>query len=159
MRRLPIAIACALALATAPAAWGQASTGPTATTGVPAPGATTPAPAAGTPAPTLTTDPDPSTAAPATTTQAAPGATATQPAATTQPGATTTTTDDSPNALLVGLAVLLALGAIAVAGWGIARLTAWEPAWLAPVRHSIGEAGYRTGATWAEFRDWLRPSR
>jgi hypothetical protein len=60
--------------------------------------------------------------------------------------------------LLVGLAVLLGLAALGVLLWGLARLTAWEPTWLPRVRHSLGEAGYRAGATWAEFREWLRPS-
>jgi hypothetical protein len=64
------------------------------------------------------------------------------------------------SALLLFVAVLLALAAVAVALWGFARFTAWSPRWLPGLRHAWGEAGYRTGATWAEFRDWLRlPSR
>ena len=52
--------------------------------------------------------------------------------------------------------MLGALALIAVVLWALARLTAWEPRWLPSARHSIGEAGYRTSAGWAEFRDWLR---
>lgn len=155
MRRLmPIVVSAVLALAPAaraqgptattgvPPAAGDQATGPTATTGVPP--ATTTAPAAGAaPAPTATT---PATDAPTTTTGAAAA-----------PPASTGGDDDGPAALLIGLAVLLGLGALAVALWGVSRLTAWEPGWLAPVRHSLGEAGYRAGATWAEFRDWARP--
>ncbi len=61
--------------------------------------------------------------------------------------------------LFVGVAVLLGLAALVVLLWGVARLTAWEPSWLPAGRHALGEAGFRVGSTWAELRDWLRPSR
>ncbi len=64
--------------------------------------------------------------------------------------------DDGPAAWLVGLIVLGALVLLVLVLWGLARLTAWEPRWLPAARHSVGEAGYRTSAGWAEFRDWLR---
>jgi hypothetical protein len=138
MRRLVSAIAalaaCALVLA-GPAA----AQDPTATTGLPAPA------------------PAPSTA------PAAP------PAATTQtPPATSTTTagapaaasdDDGPSPLLVGGIVLAVLALLVLLAAGLIRLTAWEPAWLPRARHALGEAAYRGGATWDEFRDWLRPRR
>ena len=41
--------------------------------------------------------------------------------------------------------------------WAWVRLTAWEPTWLPGLRHAVGEAGYRVGGAWAQFRDWLSP--
>jgi hypothetical protein len=49
--------------------------------------------------------------------------------------------------LLVWL--LLALG----------RAFGWSPAWAPAMRHAWGEAGYRAGGTWGDFRDWLRLGR
>jgi hypothetical protein len=106
----------------------------------------------------------PTTPAPAGTTLGATTPTATTPTTTSTTAAAPATTrsagDDTGLApLLVGLAVLLGLSALAVLLWGIARVTAWEPSWLPATRHSVGEAAYRAGNTWAEFRDWLRPRR
>jgi hypothetical protein len=42
---------------------------------------------------------------------------------------------------------------------GLMRLRGWDPRWLAALRHSWSEAGFRVGAGWAEFSDWLRFSR
>lgn len=124
---------------------------PTATTGLP------------TPAPTSTPAPTTTEAAP-TTTEAAPPATAQTPAApttTTEAGAPAAASDDEdgPSPLLVGGIVLGVLALLVLLAIGLIRLTAWEPAWLPRARHALGEAAYRGGATWDEFRDWLRPRR
>lgn len=144
-----VAVVGALAPGAAAPAWGQET---------PAAPAATPTLPPGTAQPTVPT----TTPAPATTTPA-PAAATTTPA----PNATTTTTaaaapagsgsdGDGPAAWLVGLIVLGALVLLVLVLWGLARLTAWEPRWLPAARHSVGEAGYRTSAGWAEFRDWLR---
>jgi hypothetical protein len=54
---------------------------------------------------------------------------------------------------LLALAALLGLLALAAHrfGWGEER--------LAGPRHAWGEAAYRTGATWADFVDWIRLGR
>jgi hypothetical protein len=62
-------------------------------------------------------------------------------------------------AALVLLAVLGALLLLGLAGWGAARWWAWEPLWLERLRHALGEAGWRTGAAWSEFTDWVRLGR
>jgi hypothetical protein len=90
-------------------------------------------------------------------------ATATTPAATT-PGSVeinapgdTDSADTSP--AVVGLLVAAVLALLVLAAWGLLRLTAWEPAWLPRLRHAVGEAGYRFGGGWAQFRDWFSPNR
>lgn len=144
-----LAALAVLALGVAAPAWGQATVPPTPT--LPAD-------------PALPTVPTTSGAPPPTTTSATPPAATTTPPA---PGTATTTTtaaapaagdsdDDGPPAWLVGVIVLGALALLAIVLWGLARMTAWEPRWLPAARHSVGEAGYRTSAGWAEFRDWLR---
>jgi hypothetical protein len=55
--------------------------------------------------------------------------------------------------------VIGALGALLVlacAAWALARRRAYEPHWWLSLQHSLGEAGYRTSSTWAEFSDWAR---
>jgi hypothetical protein len=55
--------------------------------------------------------------------------------------------------------VVAALGALlvlAAAAWALARRRAYEPHWWLSLQHSLGEAGYRTSSTWAEFSDWAR---
>jgi hypothetical protein len=54
----------------------------------------------------------------------------------------------------VGLLLL-----VAAIGWAAARWWAWEPRWLVRSRHATAEAGWRTSAAWAEFRDWVRLGR
>lgn len=57
---------------------------------------------------------------------------------------------------------LAALGAALVLlglAWAIARAFAYEPSWMPALRHSFAEAGFRTSATFAELRDWLRLGR
>lgn len=116
--------------------------------------------------PTVTTTPG-QAPAPGPTTQAAPAATPTTPAPAaagtpapaTQAGAPvaaaeTPARDDGPEAwtwaVLAGAIVLAAL-----LGWALVNATG-RIGWLAPVGHSMGEAGWRISLRWAEFRDWLR---
>jgi hypothetical protein len=125
---------------------------PTATP--PAPTATTPAPTATTPAPTPA--PAGTTPAPAGTPQPAPEVSddAIRAAAETNgKGA-----DKAPGPIIL-LAVVGGLLLVAAAWWALARWWAWEPAWMVRARHATGEAGWRTSAAWAEFRDWLRLGR
>jgi hypothetical protein len=65
----------------------------------------------------------------------------------------------STPAPLVALAILVGLLALAALVWAITRWFAYEPRWLPGARHAASEAGYRAGATWAEFSDWLRLGR
>jgi hypothetical protein len=57
-------------------------------------------------------------------------------------------------AIVVG--ALGALLVLACAAWALARRRAYEPHWWLSLQHSLGEAGYRTSSTWAEFSDWAR---
>lgn len=57
-------------------------------------------------------------------------------------------------AIVVG--ALGALLVLACAAWALARRRAYEPLWWLSLQHSLGEAGYRTSSTWAEFSDWAR---
>ena len=142
MRRLrPLLLALALLVACAPAA--------------PAATRTSTAPAAGG-APAAAT-------APATT--PAPGPTyAPSPAASDGAiGAAATSAGDGGDAgtplPLVLLAVLAGLMVIAALLFGAARWWAWDPRWLQRSRHAGAEAGWRAGAAWEEFTDWLRFGR
>jgi hypothetical protein len=101
----------------------------------------------------------PTSAAPGTS--AAPAST-TAPASSTAPGVSSQTpgkTADSSTGALVLLAVIGVVLLLAAVGFGLARWWAWEPRWLVRWRHSTAEAGWRTSAAWAEFRDWLRLGR
>jgi hypothetical protein len=148
MRRLRAALrllALATVLVTVTVSPAVAQDTPTATTGTPSapdpvtvPGTTVPSAAATTPVAPATT---PDTTTPSTV------------------AVTAASDDDGPAPLLVGLIVLIVLSLIALALWGLARAFAWEPTWLPRLRHAVGEAGYRTEAGWADFRDWMRPGR
>jgi hypothetical protein len=106
-----------------------------------------------------------STALPASTAAAA---STTAPASTAAPASSTATgvssqtsgkgSDPSTGALvlLAFIGLLLLLAAIS---FGAARWWAWEPRGLARWRHATAEAGWRTSAAWAEFRDWVRLGR
>jgi len=54
---------------------------------------------------------------------------------------------------LLGAALLAALTALFL------RRYSWGEERLAPVVHAVGEAGYRTGGTWAAVTDWVRRGR
>lgn len=101
----------------------------------------------------------PSAAAPPTT--SVPSSTA-APASSTVPGVSSQTpgsTADPSTGALVLLAVIGAVLLVVAVAFGLARWWAWEPRWLARWRHATAEAGWRTSAAWAEFRDWLRLGR
>jgi hypothetical protein len=130
---------CVLALLCAPAVAGaQTPTVPPVATTPPAGVATTPV------APTTTATTTATTVTTATTPQSieinAPGDSG---------------SDTSP--AVVGLIVALALAVLVLLAWALLRLTAWEPSWLPRLRHAVGEAGYRFGGGWAQFRDWFSP--
>jgi hypothetical protein len=55
-------------------------------------------------------------------------------------------------AIALAVGILLGVRALALAG-------GWEPRWTIRWRHAWGEAGYRVGASWADFLDWLRVRR
>jgi hypothetical protein len=136
-------------------------------------GATLLALALAAPAPALAASPStastPATATPPATT----GSVTTVPAATTPsttvttvkgPGGTVTTVlvtkpKHSSSGISTGAliaAVIAGLLALACLVWAVFRFTALEPHWLLSWRHSLAEAGFRTSATWAEFKDWAR---
>lgn len=141
-RRLITALlACALLAAPATAIAQDTSIAVPGSTGTPAPTSTSAPPVTSTPAPGSTAAPS-STDAPAST--ATPGAAA--------PGDGGSSGWLLP-AILGGVLLLVALL------WGIARWWAWEPRWLLRSRHATAEAGWRTSAAWAEFRDWIRLGR
>jgi hypothetical protein len=84
------------------------------------------------------------------------------PASTTVPGVSAQTPGrpaDGSSGPLVLLAVVGLLLLVAAIGWAAARWWAWEPRWLVRSRHATAEAGWRTSAAWAEFRDWVRLGR
>jgi hypothetical protein len=66
------------------------------------------------------------------------------------------TSDASTPAPLIFLAILAGLALLAGALVGVGRLRGWDFARLAPARHALAEAGYRTGGLWSEFVDWVR---
>src|SRR3954451_2135032 len=131
------------AAATAPAATTPAPTPPAAT-----PAAATTAGAAGQPG--QPPAPTPAAGAPA-------GAPA--DAAITKAAKTSGDGGGDVPAPLVGLAALLGMALVAGLLWALARFGPWEPAWALRLRHATGEAGWRAGATWADFTDWLRLGR
>jgi hypothetical protein len=98
-------------------------------------------------------------AAPAS--QTAPAST-TAPAGSTAPAVPTQTSkqaSDVSTGAIVLLAVLGLILLVVAATLGVARWWAWEPRWWLRTRHATAEAGWRTSATWAECRDWLRLGR
>lgn len=68
---------------------------------------------------------------------------------------TTEARSDTPALILLSLVLILALLILAV--WGVTRVTGAQPRWLAGLRHSFAEAGWRAAGTWTDFRDWLKP--
>jgi len=72
------------------------------------------------------------------------------------PSSVTASTDAGVPLPIVLLAVLATICALLGAAVAVTRLRGWDPAWAAAWRHGWGEAGYRAGGLWSEFRDWLR---
>jgi hypothetical protein len=148
-RLITVLLACAATAAVAPLSAGAQEP----SSGTPAavvPGASTPVPAT-TPVPASTPVP----AAPATS--PAPASTAVPANVSPQTSGQAADDDSSLPVILVALVGLLLLLTAAV--WGAARWWAAEPTWWLNARHSTAEAGWRTSAAWAEFRDWLRLGR
>lgn len=122
----------------------------------------TPAPGAAAPSTTTqatTTTSPATTTAPVTPAPSTPGpAAVTQPSAAAQDGVIAaraeTPTDPGPEAWTWAVLAAAILGAAAL-GWALVNATG-RVAWLTPLGHSMGEAGWRIGLRWAEFRDWLR---
>jgi hypothetical protein len=55
--------------------------------------------------------------------------------------------------VLVVLAAVLVLACLA---WGLVRMLAYEPRWVAYARHSVAEAQERASSICAELGDWMR---
>jgi hypothetical protein len=116
-----------------------------------------------TPAPT-TTSSSSATPAPTTTAVVTPVPTTPAPAAVAQPSAAATDGviaarteapgDNGPHGWAWAILVAAILAASAL-GWALVNATG-RVQWLAPLGHSMGEAGWRIGLRWAEFRDWMR---
>ncbi|WP_354699125.1 hypothetical protein DSM112329_04832 [Paraconexibacter sp. AEG42_29] len=118
-------------------------------------------PAQGTAAPTTSTAAPTTQAAVTPTPQPAPSVT---PAPVVADGAIlaaarNTSSDSDLPAPFVALALLAALAALAALAVFSTRWLAFEPRWVVRSRHATAEAGWRTSAAWAEFRDWLRLGR
>ena len=89
-------------------------------------------------------------------------ASAAAPASSTAPGVSSQTrgkASDPSTGAIVLLAVIGLVLLVAAATFAAARWWAWEPRWLLRWRHATAEAGWRTSAAWAEFRDWVRLGR
>lgn len=126
-------------------ATATSSAPPTASTVVP--GATSSAPAGVQPGQ------QPTSSAPATS--AAPATTAVPASANGGPPA-----DDSDNKTAILLIAIIGAVLLAAAlAWAAAHWWAYEAPWWARWRHATAEAGWRTSAAWAEFKDWLRLGR
>jgi hypothetical protein len=171
MRRRPLltTLACVAALTAAatplPASARQTGSTPPATSSSPS-SATSSVPSGALPGDSAgaSSAVPPTTAAPPTTalppTTAVPPTTA-APATTAVPasgGPTSPSSDDDKTAIVLIAAIGLVLLLTAFA-WGAARWWAWEPPWLVRWRHATAEAGWRTSAAYAEFKDWLRLGR
>lgn len=117
--------------------------------------AAAPAPEAAPPAAT----PKPGAETPQPTPQAVPASAAADGAIPAAVLAARTADGGPAPAALVLLAVLGTLLLAGLVGWGAARWWAWEPRSLERLRHALGEAGWRTGAAWSEFTDWVRLGR
>jgi len=154
-RCLTVLLACAATAAAAPLPASAQAPASSATPGAVSPTTGSPASSAlpATTAAPATTVPPATSAAPATS--GTPATSAVPGGASQTPGAAK---DDSTGPLIL-LALVGALLLLTAALWGAARWWAWEPTWWIRSRHATAEAGWRTSAAWAEFRDWLRLGR
>jgi hypothetical protein len=110
-----------------------------------------PAPAPAVPAPTASPSPAPTVVVPAPASTPAP-APASAPVLLERPH------HGTPAGLLIALG-LLALSLLAMLLALAARRFGWGEERLAGARHAWGEAAYRAGGTWGDFRDWARLGR
>jgi hypothetical protein len=148
----PSALGAAITKRTQGACSGQGSSGGTGTSTTPpaATTPTTPTPGGATPPPTTTTPP--STAPTVPTTPTPPG----------QVDRSTSTSKSSDSGTSPWLYVAIGFAAAALlilAAVGLTRFMGWDGSRLAGARQAWGEAGYRVGGTWADFRDWARFGR
>ena len=60
---------------------------------------------------------------------------------------------------LIALAIALGLIALAAIWWFFLFFRGVAPRWWLTARHTLGEAGYRLSAGFADFGDWLRLGR
>jgi hypothetical protein len=74
-------------------------------------------------------------------------------------GSATAASDSGWPVPIIVLVVFAGLLALTGATLSAAQLLGWDPRWVARVRHSWGEAGYRVAGIWSEFGDWLRGTR
>ncbi len=175
-RHRAVALAAALTVLTGPAAAAPAAAdAPRPTTGdgallaqaepvapapapaPPDPTATVPGPAADPAAPDATGAAPGQTPGPGGTTGPAPPAADGAVADATRTGAQDA--DTGTPAPLVALVVLAALLGLALLVWAVLRVVGVEPRWVVTTRHATAEAGWRTGAAWTDFADWLRTRR
>jgi hypothetical protein len=126
-------------------------------------GTSTTPPAATTP---TTTTPTPGGAAPPATTAPPPTTAPAVPAAPSGPAQVQQNQRSEPASSDSGtspwLYVAIAAGAAALlilAAFGLTRFMGWDGPRLAGMRQAWGEAGFRAGGTWADFRDWARFGR
>ncbi|WP_027005412.1 hypothetical protein [Conexibacter woesei] len=106
--------------------------------------------------PPTTAAPPPSTATIQTTATPQTGQAGTSTATPASDGPGSTNDSKLPVLLLAVLGAILLAAALAIVA---ARWWAYDPPWLVRTRHATAEAGWRTSAAWAEFRDWLRIGR
>jgi hypothetical protein len=64
-----------------------------------------------------------------------------------------------PSPIAIAIAAIAALVALACVVWAIAQRRAFEPQWMASLRHAMAEAGFHASETWAEFADWVKLGR
>jgi hypothetical protein len=115
-----------------------------------------------TPPPTTTPTTPPTSGATPPVTTAPPPSTTTVPAAPTGPAQTNQKSKSSDSGTSPWLWVAIGAGALALlilAAYGLTRYMGWDGPRQASMRQAWGEAGYRAGGTWADFRDWARFGR
>jgi hypothetical protein len=145
---------------------GTGTTKPAAPPAVPAKPAPAPPAQPAQPAQPAKPAPQPATRAPAVSPAPTPAPTVAVPAPASTPApapASAPVLLDRPHqgvpaGLLIALG-LLALSLLAVMLALAARRLGWGDERLAGARHAWGEAAYRAGGTWGDFRDWVRLGR
>jgi hypothetical protein len=118
--------------------------------------------------PPVATTPQTTPATPGTSTPSTTPQTSTTPAPPTVPKPAVTgkkasadsgSSSSDPPVPFILIAIVAGLILLTVAFFGTTRWLGWDFHHVAGVRQSWGEAGYRAGGTWADFRDWLRNGR
>lgn len=75
------------------------------------------------------------------------------------PSSVTAPTDGGVPVPILLMTAVVVIVAVVLAMRSVAGATGWEPRWALRWRHAWGEAGYRVGGGWSDFRDWLRSRR